>query len=256
MFDSIAYSRIKDDQGPVNTVEHLKYCAKLPFTTLKADLRPTADGRVVLCHDKGFTLDENGRIGRFSKENYAKILDMTLEECLALEHSQPYDGAYCRVCGFEPFICICKESRKNPFITVRDEEIDTVVKVVLPILEKYCLLEKAIINSFTLSTLQAFRRACPTIRLSYVLPLRKVIERKDVDMAAAFGNCILTSFHFTRTAVEEGRPVMEASADALSYAAKRGVPVYQAQVSEDVPIEELIRLGYSGAQLLYSPREA
>ena len=46
---------------------------------------------------------------------------------------------------------------------------------------------------------------------------------------------------------------MEASGDALSYAASQFVPVYQAQVGESVPLEELYRRGYSGAQMLYSP---
>jgi len=252
-FDYIAYSRIANDEGPVNTLEHLRYCATLPFQTLKADLRPTADGKVILCHDKGFTLNEEQRITRFNKEDCKVILDMTEKECLSLEHQQTYGGKYCKVAPFEPFIRICKESGKKAFITVRNEDVDTVVCQVMPILEAYGMIENSIINSFTLSTLESFRKACPEIRLSYVLPLRKVVERKDVDVARAFGNCIVTSFHFTRTAVEEGWPSMEASGDALSYAASQSVPVYQAQVGESVPLEELYRRGYSGAQMLYSP---
>lgn len=256
MFDSIAYSRIANDKGPINTAEHFRYCATLPFTTLKADLRPTADGGVILCHDKGFTLDEDSRIAAFDKENHIKILEMTTAQCLALEHRRPYDGVYCKVTDFEIFIRICKECGKAPFITVRDEAIDSVIAVVLPVLEKYGLTEQSIINSFTVSTLEAFRQACPQIRLSYVLRLRKVIERSDVDTAIRLGNCLVTSFHFKATDIDDGWAPMDASRDAIAYAAENGVAVYQAQVGAAIPLEQLISRGYSGAQLLYVPNSA
>lgn len=256
MFDSIAYSRIANDNGPINTAEHFRYCATLPFTSLKADLRPTADGGVILCHDKGFTLDENGRIAKFDKDSHIKILEMTTEQCLALEHCQPYDGAYCKVTDFESFIRICKACGKAPFITVRDEAIESVIAVVLPVLEKYGLTERSIINSFTVSTLEAFRHACPGIRLSYVLRLRKVIERSDVDTALRLGNCLVTSFHFTSANIDDGWEPLEASKDGIAYAAENGVAVYQAQVGSAVPLEQLTSRGYSGAQLLYAPNFA
>lgn len=256
MFDYIAYSRIAHDKGPVNTAEHLRYCATLPFTSLKADLRPTSDGGVILCHDKGFTLDEDGRITAYDKDNHVKILEMTTAQCLALEHRKPYDGVYCKVTDFEDFIRICKSCGKAPFITIRDEQIDSVCAVVLPVLEKYGLTDQSIINSFTVSTLETFRQACPRIRLSYVLPLRKVVERADVDTAIRLGNCLVTSFHFTASNINDGWAPMDASRDGIAYAAEKGVAVYQAQVGSAIPLEQLTCRGYSGAQLLYAPNSA
>lgn len=40
VFNYVAYSRIDTgDKGPINSEAHLRYCASLPFTTLKADVQ-------------------------------------------------------------------------------------------------------------------------------------------------------------------------------------------------------------------------
>lgn len=252
-FDYIAYSCLEEDRGSVNTAEHYQYCSTLPFTSIKGDIRPTADGGVIMCHDPGFTLDENGRVTRFDKNNCKLISDMTVSECLALEHAEAYDGKHCKVTDFETYIRICEKSGKQPFITVRNEGIDILVPVVINILSKYNLLDSCTINSFTVSTLEAFRNVCPTIKLSHVLPLRKVLERSDVDEAIQLGNCILTTFHFTGADATGGYPIMDASADAITYAASKGVKIYQAQVLEAVDLNDLIRRGYSGAQMFFAP---
>ena len=255
-FNSIAYSKLKEDMGSVNTAEHLRYCATLPFTSLKADLRPTADGKVILCHDAGFTLDESGRITRYNKDDCKRILEMTEAECLALEHAQVFDGKHCKVCDFETYIQICKECGKKAFITVRNEDIETVASFVLPVLEKYDYINRSIINSFTVATLEIFRRRCPQIRMSNVLPLRKVMEKADVDTALRLGNCLLNCFHFTGSDPVGGMDIMKASAEAIAYALEKGVAVYQAQVSENITPEELMKYGISGAQMFYAPTQS
>ena len=235
-FDSIAYSGLLLDKGSANTAEHYQYRATLPFTTIKGDVRPTKDGGVIMCHDPGFTLDADGRIVRFDKTNCRLILEMTTAECLSLEHAETFENKHCKVVCFEAFAHICKECGKSPFVTVRNERIDTLAPAIIEILSKHDLLEHCVINSFTHATLESFRSLCPTIRLSYVLPLRKVLEKSDVDVAVDFGNCILTTFHFTGKDAVSGYPIMDASADALAYAAIKGVKVYQAQVGSTIDL--------------------
>lgn len=253
VFDYIAYSRIdKGDMGPINSEEHLRYCASLPFTTLKADVQPTSDGGLILCHDKGFSFVD-GRIGSYNKEDALAISSLTTERCLSLEYRTQYNGKYCKVADFETFIRICKESGKWAFITVRDEHVDQVVAAAMPILEKYDWVENSIINSFTLSTLDAFRKASPDIKLSYVLQYNQPITRKDVDAAVKLGNCVLTSFHFRVSDIQSGWATMDASADGITYAKAQGVRLYQAQVCEGVDLQKLKEYGYSGAQLRFVP---
>lgn len=253
VFDYVAYSRIDTgDKGPINSEAHLRYCASLPFTTLKADVQPTADGGLVLCHDGGFTF-KDGRITSYDKENCTPIRSLTTQQCLDLEYYQMYDGEYCKVTDFETFIRICSQSGKFALITVRDAYVDEMVDAVLPILEKYHWTENSIINSFTISTLTAFRKASPEVKLSYVLQLSRPVTKMDVDTAVRLGNCIITSFHFRVSDTESGWAVVDASADGIAYAASKGVRVYQAQVAEGVDVEKLIACGYSGAQLRFVP---
>ena len=82
------------------------------------------------------------------------------------------------------------------------------------------------------------------------------MERSEVDTAVRLGNCLINCFHFTAKFPTEGTPYMDESADAIAYAASKGVEVYQAQVSECIDIDDLIRRGFSGAQMLYAPTEA
>ena len=255
-FNYISYSRLLNDAGSVNTAEHYRYCGTLPFTSIKGDVRPTADGGMIMCHDPGFTLDENGRVIKFDRNNCKLILEMTTAECLALEHAATFNDRHCKVTDLETYIYICKECGKMPFVTVRNEKIDAVASVVLSTLSKYGLIESSIINSFTVSTLETFRKMCPEIRLSNVLPFRKIMERSDVDTALALGNCLINCFHFTAKSPTEGISFMDDSTDAITYAASVGVDVYQAQVSDCIDIQELIRRGFSGAQMFFSPSEA
>lgn len=252
-FDYIAYSRLDDgDKGPINSEEHLRYCASLPFPTLKADVQLTSDGGLVLCHDKGFTF-EGGRIVTYNKENNTPIHNLTAKQCLSLDFNKQYDGKHCKVTDFETYIRICSESGKRAFITVRDEYVNEIVDAVMPILEKYNWVENSIINSFTVFTLETFRRANPDIALSYVLQYGKPLTRMNVDTALRLGNCIITTFHFRVSDPESGWAVMESCADGFAYAKDKGVKLYQAQLTSAVDLKKLIEYGYSGGQLRYVP---
>lgn len=252
-FHYVAYSGIRNDKGAINTAEHYRYVGGLPFTFIKGDVRPTSDGGVIMCHDAGFTLDADGRITKFDRNNCKRILEMTTEQCLALEHAQQYDGQYCRIVDIETYIRICKESSKPPFITVRDEEIETLAPTVLKLLEGYGLINSAIINSFTVRTLEIFRQLCPEIRLSNVLPARKPVERSDVETAVRLQNCLLNAFHFTVRDMEAEEATMNASRDAMAYAASKGVDIYQAIVNDASVIKDLMERGFSGAQICILP---
>lgn len=252
-FDYIAYSRLDEgDKGSINTEEHLRYCASLPYNTLKADVQPTADGGLVLCHDMGFTF-KDGRIVTYDKNNNTPIINLTTEQCLSLEYNAQYDGKHCKITDFETFIKICADSNKWAYITVRDEYVNEVVAAVMPVLEKYNWVQNSVINSFTLFTLEAFRKASPDIRLSYVLQYGKTLTRMDVDTAIRLGNCVVCPFVFRVSDTETGWSKLEESADGLAYAKAKGVRVYTGQMCAGTDISKLIEYGISGAQLRYVP---
>lgn len=178
---------------------------------------------------------------------------MTTAQCLSLEYWQQYNGKYCKGTDFETFIRICKESGKWACITVRDAQINEVIAAAMPILEKYDWVENSIINSFTIYSLEAFRKASPGIRLSYVLQWNQPVTSMDVDTTLRLGNCVITSFHFRVSDTESSWATIEASAEAIAYAQSKGVPLYQAQVCKGVDLQKLKEYGYSGAQLRFLP---
>ncbi|MBQ3951061.1 MAG: ATP-binding cassette domain-containing protein, partial [Oscillospiraceae bacterium] len=80
----IAYSSISGGP-PINTKEHFAYCAEHGFDGLKTDVRITSDNKIILCHDAGFTFDQNGRITNYNASDNTPIHDLTYAECVALE---------------------------------------------------------------------------------------------------------------------------------------------------------------------------
>lgn len=242
-FNYIAYSKIADDGGAINTAEHFIHCAKKHFTALKGDVRPTSDGKLIMCHDAGFTLREDGRITTFNADNAVLIRDMTAEACVALQHDNEN-----HVIDFEQYIKICKKYGKFAYITVRDEYLDDVITAMFSVLKKYSMRDRCIINSLAYETLQAIRQADPDIVLCYTAYSTVNLSNTFVDRAKALGNCIACGFDFPNLGGFD-----EISKDVLSYAHDNGVRVYEAQVNDPAQIDQLMDYGIMGAQMTVEP---
>lgn len=245
----IAYSTV--GLAPINTVAHYRRAALCGFPVLKGDIRPTSDGRLVMCHDAGFTTDETGLLTRYSKENNTPILQMTYARCLALRHA-PFGGknGLCEpVCGYEDYIRVCKQTGRYSFTTIRNEAIPAACAEMFRILRGYGMEDRVIVNSFTYEALQEVRRYSAEVPVSFVQPLRRVLDRNTVDMAAALGNAVVSMFSFAGGKCEEGRAAVEASADAIAYAHTRGVTVFQAIVSTAEEQQFCIDSGFAGMQI-------
>jgi len=245
---NIAYSGL--NLAPINTAEHYHLACHLGFNTIKGDVRITADGGLVMCHDHAFTVDENGRIGRFDKTNCDPIREMTFAQAMKLEYAQMADvlGHYARVCDFETYIRICKENGKIPFITLRDYDIANLVKAVMVILEKYRMTEHCIINSFTLETLQEVRKYNSTIPLSKVNRLCAPVTKETVDEIIPLGNAILTMFLYGGGRREPEQ--IEASSEALQYAREHGIQLFMAIVANYSDYTWLVQQGVQGVQII------
>lgn len=248
-FDSkivnIAYSVLDSTDCPINTMEHYLTACKLGFNALKGDVRPTADGGLVMCHDVGFTLDENNRIIKFDRGNHILISEMTLEQVLALEHEQFHRelGHYAHPCTFEQFVEICKEYGMICHPTIRDENMKAVVPEVLNILNKYSMRSRTILNSMTLSSLHTVREYDKEIMVCYTLPGRQQITRAHVDDAAALGNAVLDGFNYP---FPDAREKIEAASEAIAYARERDVRLFQAQIPTYKDYRDAIGLGFVG----------
>lgn len=250
-FNYIAYSKISGEANSINTAEHFEHCAKLPFDMLKGDVRPTADGGVIMCHDAGFTLDDNGDIIAFNADNCTLISEMTEAECLALNHVAT--GNY--VCNLDKFLSICKRYGKVAYITIRDEHIaDVVVPTMMRLLDKYHMRTRCIVNSFTTESLQAVRAMDEYIMLSRVCAYASGtagITKEFVDSAIGLGNCRVVIFCFSSSSTDA--TVLDNSAEAIAYAIENDVRVDTAQVADGISISDLLARGITGAQMTVAP---
>ena len=223
-----AYSTI--GLAPINTAEYLHLASHLGFNALKGDVRITSDGGLVMCHDVGFTFDENGRIGRYDKTNCTKIIDMTYAQVMELEYAADFDvmGHYARVCNFDTFVRICKEQGMICYVTLRNDRIEDVVREVMQTLGKYFMIEHSVINSFTLETLQEVRKYNHTIPLSQVINHRSVITREVVENVIPLGNAMVTGFLYP---ADNALELWDQSQEALAFAQENGIQIHMAQVA-------------------------
>ena len=249
-FDYIAYSGLYDDPPiQMNSTEFFEHYSSgvYGFNVMKGDVRPTADHGIVMCHDEGFTLNAEGRIAPYNRSNRVKIHDLTLQQCLSLEYDNFIDGQYTSVCDFETYISICAQHDKVAFITIRDEFIPELLDTMMPLIYKYDMQNRCIVNSFHLESLEMVKSYDPSIRLSWVIKNR-TLTTGIVDQAAALGNCALTLYSFTG---DTDRLEMLALYEyEIIYAQSRNIPLYAA-IAHDVSIVDRLRqLGIRGAQFI------
>ena len=244
----IAYSSISGGP-PINTKEHFAYCAEHGFDGLKTDVRITSDNKIILCHDAGFTFDQNGRIANYNASNNTPIHDLTYAECVALEYAQEYQGGYCHPCGIDDFMIICKRKGKIPFITIRDEYVSDVATLVADALNKYAMTRNCIINSFTHSSLLAVRNLVPDAFLSLVFsPYNASLRSQSLGYAMAYKDYALSLFYADGT---NTLATMLANNDVLNFIGScidSGIRIFGAQSQTDEELDTIASLGFDGSQ--------
>ena len=262
-FNYVAYSQLANGDAPANTEEHFLHCANAgTFTALKGDVRNTADSGLIMCHDAGYTFDANNKITAYNSSNKTLIDTLTVAECKALTFAEQFNGKDCHPCDFETFVRICKKYGLICYVTVRDEHIaDVVAPEVLRILKLYRMLDRAIVNSFTKSTLEIFRALNSSITLSLVLGHNYIPTNADVNYAYSLGNCNLNLFNVPvdssvpGTNVEDKLENLLSGSDytaVLEYAHSKNVVLYDAQTGNASP-DVLLRHGIVGAHMTIIP---
>ncbi len=247
IFD-IAYSTV--GLAPINTVAHYKLAASCGFQGIKGDIRPTADGGLVMCHDAGFTFGADGRIGRFDRQNNTPILTIRYDDLLRTEYAATApDGTHPHVASLDDFLRIARETGKYAYITVRDKEIPAVVAEMFRLIRAHGMEDRCIVNSFTYATLLETRRYSDSVPVSHVQPLQAVLTEDIVRAAAELGNSLVCMFSYPD---RDGRAMeaIRASAPAMDLARSLNTRLFEAQVTTAEERAACIKLGFTGFQLL------
>ncbi len=234
---NIAYSSI--GRLPINTVEHFADAAEnYGFNALKCDIRPTADGELICCHDAGFTFDENGYITTYDSENATMIHDVTAQDCIG--YSFPGGQHPCLV---GDYLKLCRKYGKIAFVTIRDEYMDVVVPKLLSELKKHNMLYSTIINSMTYNSLITWRTYDTAVMLNYTLNYGADIDQNSIDKAVALGYCSLCGFGVGSRGTT---PFIDCD---FEYARANGIRLLQAIAYVEGTPEVCYDMGYDGCQI-------
>ena len=132
-----------------NTEMHFRKSIELGFDGLKADMRLSKDGEIILCHDPGYTLDADGKITRFNKENYVPIRELTCKEATALEFADVFEGEILHPCTLDTMLALCEEFGMVPYLTLRYEPWQPeAAKRMVELIVAHNLQKRTIINLF------------------------------------------------------------------------------------------------------------
>ena len=244
----IAYSAIWVDK--INTVTHWLFASDMGFNALKGDVEITSDGKLIMCHDPGFTFDSNGRIIAYDSNNKTLIVNMTYAECMSKVYAETPEryGGYCPVADIDDFITVCKEKGKICFVTIRGTNTDDVVNAIADKIKYYGMESRTIINALSVSILKKVRAnpKCDSIAINLVAPEGVAITIDNVDSCLMLGRCFLNIWNGSSST-----SVIDNSAEAIAYAKAQNVPLLGIAYTANI-WNYLIEKGVLGAQV-YKP---
>ena len=244
-FLRIAYSAIWVDK--INTAVHWLFASDMGFNVLKGDVEITSDGELIMCHDPGFTFDENGRIINYNSSNKTLIVDMTYAECRSKEYADNPSryGGYCPVADVDDFIRICKDKGKICFLTIRATNTAQVVAKAVEKIKYYGMESRTILNAVSSSIIDVIRANPDTseMAVNFVAPEGTAITTAQVDKCLEWGNAFLSIWADGVTSV------IDNSDTAIAYAKEKGVPILAAVNGEMSFWNYLIKKGVMGYQI-------
>ncbi|MBO5955893.1 MAG: hypothetical protein J6Q10_03745 [Clostridia bacterium] len=234
---NICYSSI--NRKPINTIEHFTDAAEnFGYNALKCDVRPTADGELVCCHDAGFTFDGNGYITTYDSNNQTKIHDVTAATCLG--YSFPTGEHPCLV---GDYLDVCRKYKKVAFVTIRNEYMDVVIPKLLEELKAHNMTYATIINCMTYESLVQWRAQDSNVMINYTLNYGVAIDQTQIDRAVSLGYCSLCGFSLSSTSTTPS-----ASCD-FEYARANGIRLLEAIAYKEGSPEACYDMGYDGCQI-------
>jgi len=229
-----------------NSIPFYKSAINAGFKALKADMRLTSDNEIVLCHDAGFTLDENGRIIAFDASNNIPISTLTYNEVKALEFAVQLDGEYVHPGTLTEFLTLCKKHRVVPYLTFRSNSIEYAQKL-YSVLQQYKMVEHAIINIFpwNIMIVKTLRDVHSDWLICCTRDVAESLTESMIDEAAENGAQFLCLYTGVADSITE---------QLVRYASLKNVRIWVHNINNSQLAEQLMQIGVSGFQnITYAP---
>ena len=245
-FLTISYSDI--GIASVNTLETYLSSGKFGFNACKGDVRPTSDGKLIMCHDAGFTFDENGRITTYNASSNTPIHNMTYAECMAKEYAARAGASennhYQKVADIDGYLDVCKQYGMIAYITIRDEYSETVCAEVMAALNRHGMRNRAVINSYTPKSLTRIRMMDDDIPVTFVQNNDLTLTEAIVNRIASFGKCAIVL-----VTANDIPTYIGGLSSVIDYANQKGVGIMFAQPHTMDDVFYLRNNGICGVQI-------
>ena len=243
----IAYSVFPGIPG--NSEIHFREAIRRGFHGLKADMRLSRDGEIILCHDDGYTFDEAGRITAFEQNCRTAIRDLSAKEILKLRFAATYGGVAHAPCTLETMLGLCRDSGRIAYLTLRSCEswrAETIVRMT-ELLRRFEMTGRTIINIFPPGFPEAVRMVddlCPGLRYCNTMEQDTPLNEQIIEDSAARGFRIICLCGLTDGAFDPALAVRAAAAgihiwcwgletrEALTDAVRRGATGFQMYMPE------------------------
>ena len=236
---------------PGNTYGNFLACIQAGFAGLKADMRFTSDGEIVLCHDSGYTLNTNGDIIAFDSNNESniEIHDHTYAEIMALKFANKVEGQDVHPCSLNDMLYLCKRYKSIPYLTLRNESwaSDTVDRMYY-LLQKYGLTTKVIINLFSANT-----ALCTLLKnkdesiLICDTKSSASLNVESIDITYNLG-CQIACYRKENGSNYTDLLINQLTPDIIQYAASKNIRLWAWNTTTEQSITEHIKAGIVGFQ--------
>ena len=144
-----------------NTNDAFILAGKHSYYGVESDVRRTADGKFIMCHDETLTRIANKEI---------KVEEYTQEELLkiALNSTHPEMSYAPTLATLESYITICKEYDKQAILELKSNFTEQEVAKIVNIISGLGYLDKVTFISFNYDNLLFVRKVSPTQKAMYL----------------------------------------------------------------------------------------
>ena len=233
---------------PENTLAAFEYSAKMGVDVLELDVHSTADGTLVVHHDRSVdrTTDGRGQVNSFTIEALKK-LDAGYIFSTDGGQTFPFRGKGVTVPTLEEIFAALPEMTFN---IEPKQSTPSIVAPLCSLIRERKMMDKTIVGSFNQTTIDDFRRQCPEVATS--------ASPSEVSRFSALQKTgIADSYNPPMQALQVPRNLSGlqiVTKDFVESAHRRNLKVHVWTINETADMQRLIELGVDGIMTDYPDR--
>ena len=165
-----------------NTEKAFSLAGEHSYYGIEADVRKTADGKFIICHDE--TLE------RLSGQNIY-VEETTLDELLSITLSVKDIHGKGNLCELSTYVSICKNYDKQSILELKSGFTLIEIQKIIDIISSYNYLDRTTFISFSYTNISYVRDVLPTQSVQYLtsqfdMSVAKQLIKDKIDLAISY----------------------------------------------------------------------